>query len=206
MVYLKQSILCYTVSVSTLFSWAGRPTLALSVLIFQLLLLSNLIFYASQLLNGSQKHALQWGATKTVDTALPVSMERQGRQLGKFSRSCWQRQLGSYMDLLNPLSCQGSPGICASLGSRPRCCLQCRAARDTWTAGRKWLEKGRKAPAILGRAYLKPLLALPWGNARKEIRRCPTNVLAQGPLHGHPWCVKRPGDRLSFPPAYVPLP
>lgn len=51
--YLKQSVLCYTVSVSTLFSWAGRLCLALSVLIFQLLF----IFMPLSCLMGAQNTA-----------------------------------------------------------------------------------------------------------------------------------------------------
>lgn len=31
---------------------------------------------------------------------------------------------------------------------------------------------------------------------RREIRRSPTNVLAQGLLHAPPWCVKGPGGKL----------
>lgn len=51
------------------------------------------------------------------------------------------------MDLLMPLSCQGSPSTCASL-TRPCCCLQCRAGKDTCTARRRQLEKSCKAPII----------------------------------------------------------
>lgn len=140
--YLKQSILCYAVSVSTLFSWAGRPYLALSVLIFQLLLLSNLFFMPLSHLMGAQN--MPW-------SEVPPKLWIQLCLCPWRCREVWkvfQELLAMTVWVLHLISsCHCHARVL--LAPVPGCCLQCRAARDTWTAGRRWLEKSCKAPVIL---------------------------------------------------------
>lgn len=117
--YLRQSILCCTVPVSTLFSWAGRPCLAaFSVLIFQLLLLLTILVLLLSCLMGAQN--------------MPCSEvpPKLWMQLCGYPQRCREDSLESFpgaagSDSMGPTwisSCPvtpGSPSTCASLCTRP---------------------------------------------------------------------------------------
>lgn len=118
---------------------------------------------------------------------------------GEAGRAAWTVFSGSVGSGSVGPTCTSSPHCHPS----PGCCLQCRAAGDSWTAERRCLEGGTKSQWFwytsirhgLAKTTANPsLVKCP----RREIKMSPANVLPQGLLCAPSRCVKEPGDKLQI--------